>query len=86
MLEEQVCIIPALNCPISETVRCGLCTPEVREVKSCHRKSVLHVGHDRLLDRFSVSALILSHELPNLFILVIIDFIFHIFRLYNKNK
>jgi len=38
------------------------------------------MGHDRLLNRLVVSALVLAHQLPNSFVLIVIDFVLHVLR------
>lgn len=78
MLQEEVRVIPTFNRAVSQTVCTGLGAAEIREVKARHGKSVLNMCHDGLLYRLSISALILAHQLPNLFIHIIINLILHI--------
>ena len=75
MLHEQIGVIPAFDGAISQRVGRCLGTTEVVEVKSGHGQGILYVVHNRFLDALLVTALVLAHELPDLFIFIVIDLI-----------
>ena len=78
MLEEKIRIVPRLYCPITQAVGGRLGATEVREVKPRHTQRVLDVCHYALLNCLGVSALILAHELPYLFVLEVIDLVLQV--------
>ena len=87
MLEEQISIIPTLDGPIAKTISSCLSATKVGEVKAGHGESILNVCYNRLLDRLSITTLVLAHQLPYPLVFVVIDFILHIFRLLDiKNQ
>ena len=83
MFEEQIGVVPAFNCPVSQAVSSRLSTPKIREVEPRHAKRVFNVSDNRLLDGGDVAPFVSSHQVPDSLVLVVVDLVFNVFRLFN---